>query len=146
MTTQTYTWGDQLYLAVKRRGGMKGASERLTAAIGSAAASRSTLQKLFAVAGPESLDKDQPWYACQVLVAIGEDPADWGIADPGVPPSMVDYLRLALAGEAPPPNGPTGLAVTDSDMKGSARRKKSATRANKVYCSIVSRDKVRSAA
>jgi len=137
MTTQTYTWGEQLYLAVRRHpGGMKGASERLVNAIGRAAASRSTLQKLTSVPSPAALDGDQSWYACQVLLAIGEDPASWGVNDPGVPPSMIDYLRAALAGEVAPPNGPTGLTTTQRDKSGPKGDGKSPTRRNLVYSSV----------
>lgn len=103
MTIRSVTWGDDFSLKVTRWGGMPKVVARLEAAFGPLADSRATLDKLRRChAGPAAMDDEERWRAYQVLVVIGQDPADWGIdrRSLGVPPSLVEYLHRAVA---PPP-------------------------------------------
>lgn len=121
MTIRSVTWGDDFSLKVRRAGGMPKVVARLADVWGKTAESRGTLDKLRNChVGPEAMTDVERWRAYQVLVVIGQDPADWGIdrRDLGVPPSLVDYFHRALDG----PGGP-GLPRLDSNQKPTGHRR-----------------------
>lgn len=106
MSPRKLTWGEELSVRVRKYpGGMKAVAERLNEALGEAAdGRRSTLAKLQGAESVESLKRVDQWRAWQVLTVLGEDPAEWGLKEPPVPPLVVSMLRVALG--TPDPSGP----------------------------------------
>jgi hypothetical protein len=123
MTAPSVTWGETLGLRVTKAGGMPRVAARLREIYGPVADSRSTLDKLRALSGPESMDDDERWRAYQVLVLIGADPAEWGIARSSlaVPPGLVDYFHRAIDA----PSDPGGTAETVKSLEQRQSRRKS---------------------
>lgn len=120
MTAPAVTWGEALGVRIRQAGGMPGIADRLRDGVwGSAAESRSTLDKLRGFSSPEDMDGEERWRAYQVLVTIGEDPIAWGIQPEAldVPPSLVAYFNSAISGT------PTDPAATDIAPKQAKRRK-----------------------
>jgi hypothetical protein len=102
-TTRSVDWGDALFAcAFHYPGGLKRAVERIHLAVGPIVGSRPSFHKLRAVTDPAALPERDAFRAWLLLVAFGEDPTDWGIAEPPMPTLYsADDIRHALAPTRP---------------------------------------------
>lgn len=74
------TWGEHLHLEVNHRGpGLKPLVDCIRIATGPALGTRNTFAKLFDLDRPPLAATVQYERAYALLVAAGQDPADWGI-------------------------------------------------------------------
>ena len=94
------TWGEGLVVQAHREagaGGLKAAVDRITAVIGPHIGTRGTFAKFYGVENPDYLSQRDRWRAWLLLVALGLEPSEWGIADTVVPTSLdVDFLKKEL--------------------------------------------------
>lgn len=89
MITREVLWGDALAVEMFRTsGGLKAAVEAIVTQVGPAVGTRNTFAKLMHVTDPADLSMKDKWRAWLLLVAVHEDPADWGIDDDVVPKSI----------------------------------------------------------
>lgn len=94
MRSQHVSWGQSLLLAVREAGGLNRTVGRINTELGPFLGTRNTFAKLYTVEDPRDLDTQERFRAWVLLVAIGEDPTEWGIEPDAVPPS-IDRRRLA---------------------------------------------------
>ncbi|MCW2498126.1 hypothetical protein [Jatrophihabitans sp.] len=91
MTTQAQrrlSWGDSLVIAAYHApGGLNHAVTRIQAACGEVIGSRNTFGKLSKIATVDRIPRRDVFRAWLLVVALGEDPADFGLSDDVVPPA-----------------------------------------------------------
>ncbi len=96
-----FSWGDALVVATfKAPGGLNVAVSRIRAEAGPQIGVRNTFAKLLHVTDVSSLRGRDQLRAWLLLVALGQEPRDWGLTDDVVPPAYdVDRLRASLRSE-----------------------------------------------
>jgi hypothetical protein len=97
--TREVLWGEALQVEVnKTKKGLRGAVEVIHGAVGPTIGGRSTFAKLYDATGPDDLDPKERWRVWLLLVALSQEPSDWGIDDGCVPYmySGVEQLKDAL--------------------------------------------------
>lgn len=95
--TRTYNWGESLRLeAAMSDGGLKAATDRIAANMGRAYGTRNTFATLFDLDEPPEapLQRERAYL---LIIALGLDPADWGMGDftqpAGWPEKAADLLK-----------------------------------------------------
>lgn len=91
-------WGDALVVAAFRRpGGVNVAVNRIREQLGPTIGVRNTFGKLLHVERVEDIGPRDRFRAWLLLVALGQEPSQWGVSDDAVPPAyVVSQLRESL--------------------------------------------------
>jgi hypothetical protein len=86
--TKTVNWGQALHLeAIYSDGGLAGAVDRIHAAVGKSYGTRNTFKTLFS-AGDVPESEIQQQRAVLLLLALGQNPSDWGLSGVQMPPAF----------------------------------------------------------
>lgn len=90
------TWGQHLLLTAVNRHGLKAAVDAISDTTGGVLGTRNTFAKLFDLETPPDVATKEYDRAYALLLALGEDPADWGIDDDFVPALLKRSRDLLL--------------------------------------------------
>jgi hypothetical protein len=90
------TWGQSLTLAIAETRGMNPVVDSINSIMGEVA-SRNTFAKLCQMERVEDMSAKDLYRAWLLLLAIGEDPKEWDIPEPDMPPILVRTMRDELS-------------------------------------------------
>ena len=95
MLTRQVTWGEALWLEIKKaRGGLASVHRDVQTIAGKHLGNRITFSKLCRYENAEELDEVDALRAWFLLAALGQEPNAWGISDDVLPPSLVPAAEL----------------------------------------------------
>ena len=103
MITKQVSWGDAIVVELFRTpGGLKAVVDAIIEEVGPTVGTRNTFAKLLRVEDPEAMSDKDKWRAWLLLVALHQDPNEWGIGDAPIPRSLdADMLMTRLHESAP---------------------------------------------
>ena len=112
MITRQVTWGEALWLELKKQtGGLAAVHKDVIAVAGAHMGVRNTFSKLCRYNSVSELDEADGLRAWLLLTALGENPEDWGISHDVLPEAFVsprdlrerfEQIRVSRLGESNP--------------------------------------------
>jgi len=91
------TWGQALVLALYETKGVTPVVDSIQAVLGKQVGTRNSFAKLQNVEDVSDLRGKDEYRAWLLLIAIGEEPADWGVSDPDMQGPIVETMREMLS-------------------------------------------------
>lgn len=97
MKVKEPTWGQALVLALYETKGVTPVVDSIQGVLGKQVGTRNSFAKLQNIENVSELRGKDQYRAWLLLIAIGEEPTDWGVSDPDMQVPIVETMREMLS-------------------------------------------------